>query len=282
MEAHIIALVLTAAFFHAVWNASVKRGDDKMRVITGIQLASIVLVLPLVPFVGLPHAASAPYLALSALLHFGYYLSLAAAYRHGDFAQAYPVARGGAPMLVALWGVFVLREALSAGQWLALALVIGGIMIFASRRLGGVLHQRKALGCALLTAAFIAAYTVSDGVGGRLSGNVAAYMVYLTLADSALIVCFATRRYRAAEWRALAADWRLALAGGALALVAYWLVVWSMTQASIALVSALRETSVIIAALIGAYYFKEPAGKRRIVASVVIFAGIALLGWLES
>lgn len=282
MEAHIIALVLFAAFCHAVWNASVKRSDDKMRVIIGIQSASIVLVLPLAPFVGLPHADSWFYIALSAALHFGYYLSLAAAYRHGDFAEAYPIARGSAPMLVALWGVFVLREALSAGQWAALALVIGGIMIFAARRLGGVLQHRKALWCALLTAAFIAAYTVTDGVGGRLSGNVAAYMVYLTLLDSALIVGFATRGYGAAEWRKLAADWRLGLAGGALALGAYWLVVWAMTQTSIALVSALRETSVIIAALIGAYYFKEPAGKRRIVASVVIFAGIALLGWLES
>jgi len=281
MEAHLIALVLLAAFCHAVWNASVKRGADKMQVITGIQMASLLLVLPLVPFVGLPHAGSWLYIALSAALHFGYYLSLAAAYRHGDFAQAYPIARGGAPILVALWGVLVLREALTGGQWLALALVIGGIMIFATRRLGGVLQHRKALWCALLTAAFIAAYTVTDGVGGRLSGNVAAYMVYLTLLDSALIVGFATRRYRSAEWRALAADWRLGLAGGALSLAAYWLVVWSMSQASIALVSALRETSVIIAALIGAYYFKEPAGKRRIVASVVIFAGIALLGWSE-
>lgn len=282
MEAHIIALVLLAAFCHAVWNASVKRGDDKMRVITGIQSASIFIVLPLAPFVGLPHADSWFYIALSAALHFGYYLSLAAAYRHGDFAEAYPIARGGAPLLVALWGAFVLRETLSAGQWAALALVIGGIMIFASRRLGNVLQERKALGCALLTAAFIAAYTVTDGVGGRLSGNVAAYMVYLTLVDSALIVGFATRGYRRDDWRRLAADWRLGLAGGALALGAYWLVVWAMTQTSIALVSALRETSVIIAALIGAYYFGEPAGKRRIVASIVIFAGIALLGWLES
>lgn len=282
MEAHIIALVLLAAFCHAVWNASVKRGDDKMRVITGIQSASIFIVLPLAPFVGLPHADSWFYIALSSTLHFGYYLSLAAAYRHGDFAEAYPIARGGAPMLVALWGAFVLRETLSAGQWAALALVIGGIMIFASRRLGNVLQERKALGSALLTAAFIAAYTVTDGIGGRLSGNVAAYMVYLTLVDSALIVTFATRGYRPDDWRRLAAEWRLGLAGGALALAAYWLVVWSMTQTSIALVSALRETSVIIAALIGAYYFKEPAGKRRIVASIVIFAGIALLGWSES
>ena len=282
MDAHIIALVLTAAFFHAVWNASVKRGEDKFRVITGIQAASILLVLPLLPFVGLPHADSWLYIALSAALHFGYYLSLAAAYRHGDFAQAYPVARGSAPILVALWGVLVLREALSGGQWAALILVLGGIMIFATRRLGGVLQQRKAMGCALLTAAFIAAYTVTDGIGGRRSGNVAAYMVYLTLLDSALVVLYSAHRWRGNEWRALAADWRLSLVGGALALSAYWMVVWSMSQTSIALVSALRETSVIIAALIGAYYFKEPAGKRRIVASIVIFAGIALLGWLES
>jgi len=133
LEAHLIALVLAAAFCHALWNASVKRGEDKMRVITGIQAASVLLVLPLAPFVGVPRVESWVFIALSAALHFGYYLSLAGAYRHGDFAQAYPIARGGAPILVALWGVLVLREALSGGQLAALALVIGGIMIFATR-----------------------------------------------------------------------------------------------------------------------------------------------------
>ena len=281
MDAHIIFIVLLAAFFHALWNATVKQGNDKLLSITGIHLGALVIVLPLVPLVGLPHAHSWPYILLSAALHFGYYLSLASAYRHGDFSQAYPVARGSAPILVALWGVFVLQETLSVTEWLAVSGVIGGIMIFATRRLGAVLAQRKALMSALLTACFIGAYTITDGIGGRLSMNIPAYMVWLSITDSIPLVLYALHQRSRAEVFALTSQWRVCLLGAALSLAAYWMVVWAMSQTSIALVSALRETSVIIAALIGAYYFKEPAGKRRIVASVVIFASIALLGWGE-
>ena len=282
MDTHIILLVLLAAFFHAVWNASVKLGDDKLLSLTGIQVATLIMVLPLVPLVGLPHPASWPYLLASAVLHFGYYLSLASAYRYGDFAQAYPVARGSAPILVTLWGVFVLNESLGGVEWLSVTGVIGGIMIFATRRLGAVLHHRKALLSALITSCFIGAYTIVDGIGGRLSMNIPAYMVWLGVFDGIPMVLYALHQRSLSEVIALKSKWRICLLGAVLSLGAYWMVVWAMSQASIPLVSAIRETSVIIAALIGAYYFKEPAGKRRIVASAVIFASIALLGWSES
>ena len=281
MDAHLIFAVLVAAFFHAVWNASVKRDDDKLLSITGIQIATLVLVLPLMPLVGLPHPSSWPYLFASAILHFGYYLSLARAYRYGDFAQAYPVARGCAPILVALWGVLVLNETLSGIQLLSLGGVIGGIMIFATRRLGAVLNHRRALVSALVTSGFIGAYTIVDGVGGRSSMNVPAYMVWLSILDSVPMMLYVLHRRSLSEVIALKSKWRISLFASLLSLTAYWTVVWAMTQAPIALVSALRETSVVIAALIGAFYFKEPAGLRRIVASIIIFAAIALLGWPE-
>lgn len=282
MDAHIIFIVLAAAFFHAVWNASVKLGGDKILSLAGIMTVTFVMVLPLAPIVGLPHADSWPYLLASAALHFGYYLSLASAYRYGDFAQSYPVARGAAPILVTLWGVFVLREALSGIELASAIGVIGGIMIFATRRLSAVLHERKALLSALITSCFIAAYTLVDGIGGRLSMNIPAYMVWLSILDGAPMALYVLSQRPFSEVRAQAARWRVNLLGAVLSLTAYWMVVWAMSQAPIALVSAIRETSIIIAALIGAYYFKEPAGKRRIVASIVIFASIALLGWSES
>jgi len=278
MDARIISIVLLAAFFHAVWNASVKLGDDKILSLAGMQAASLLLVIPLIPLVGLPHPDSWPYLLMSVVLHFGYYLSLASAYRYGDFAQAYPVARGSAPILVTAWGVFLLGEALAPLEWAALAGIVGGIMIFATRRFGEVLHHRKALASALITSCFIGAYTIADGVGGRLSMNIPAYMVWLSVLDSAPMVLYALHRRSWREVRAFAPKWRVCLFAAALGLSAYWMVVWAMSQAPIPLVSALRETSVIIAALIGAYYFKEPAGKRRIVASAIIFFSIALLG----
>lgn len=282
MDAHIILTVLLAAFFHAVWNASVKLGDDKMLALAGIQTAAVLIALPLVPLVGLPDASSLPYLLASVVLHFGYYLSLASAYRYGDFSQVYPVARGTAPILVTLWGVFVLHEVMSGVELLAVSGVIGGISIFATRRLGAVLHHRKALWSALLTACFIGSYTIADGIGGRLSQNIPAYMVWMTILDGICLPLYALHQRPWPAVRAHARRWRMSLFGGLLGLAAYWMVVWAMSQAPIALVSAIRETSVIIAALIGAYYFKEPAGKRRIVASVVIFISIALLGWSDS
>lgn len=281
MDIKIILIVLLAAFFHAVWNASVKLGNDKLLSLTGIQMTMLIVVLPLVPFVGLPHPSSWFYLLASVLLHFAYYVGLASAYRYGDFAQAYPIARGSAPILVTLWGVFVLHESMRGHELLAVVGVVGGIMIFATRRLGTVLHQRKALLSALMTACFIGGYTIVDGIGGRLSDNIPAYMVWLSILDSFPLALYALHQRGWSDVIALKSTWRISLFGSVLSLAAYWMVVWAMSQAAIPLVAALRETSVIIAALIGAYYFHEPAGKRRIVASVVIFFSIVLLGWSE-
>ncbi|MDA7962211.1 MAG: DMT family transporter [Gammaproteobacteria bacterium] len=278
MDAHIVIIVALAAFFHAAWNATVKLGGNKILSLAGMQVALILLVIPLIPLVGLPHRDSWPYVGMSMVLHFGYYLSLAGAYRHGDFAQTYPVARGCAPILVTLCGVFVLGENFAPAEWAALGGIIGGVMLIAARRIGEVLQQRKALVSALCTACFIAAYTVADGIGGRLSLNIPAYMVWSSLFGGAPVVAYALHRCEWSEVRAFAPKWRVCFFAAALGLSAYWIVVWAMSKAPIPLVAALREISVVIAALIGAYYFKEKAGKRRIAASVIIFCSIALLG----
>ena len=282
MDTHILFLVLAAALFHALWNASVKSGEDKLLSIAAMNLSIMLIVLPMLPWVGLPHVDALPYLFASMFFHFGYNVGLATAYRYGDFAVVYPLARGCAPVLVTLWGVFVLHEGLAGNEWLALLGVLSGIMIFVTRRLEVVLRERKALFSALLTSVFIAAYTVVDGIGGRLSMNVAGYVVWVMILNSVPIMLYALHQRSAGELLTIARQWRLHFPAAALSLAAYWIVVWAMSQASIPLVAALRETSIIIAALIGAYYFKEPSGKRRIIASIVIFFSIALLGWSES
>ena len=279
MATHLIFIVLAAAFFHALWNATVKLSDDKLLSLAAMQITILILVLPLIPIVGLPHTDSWIYIIASAALHFGYYLSLASAYRYGDFAQAYPVARGSAPIWVTVAGVFVLGETLAGAELISLLGIICGIMIFATRRLGSVLHDHKALGYALLTSCFIGAYTIVDGIGGRLSQNIPAYMVWLSIIDGVPLVVYAMWRRPLGEIVGMRLKWRAVLFASVLGLAAYWMVVWAMSVAPIALVSALRETSIIIAALIGAYYFKERSGKRRIVASIVIFMSIVLLGW---
>ncbi len=277
METGILFVVLLAAFFHATWNAVVKSSGDHLVSIAGLQLACGIIAACLIPFVEFPEKESWPYLFASALLHSAYYIALSEAYRSGDFSQAYPVARGTAPIIVALWGVFFLNEVLTTSGMVALAGVITGIMIFATRRLGQVMKDKRAMLSALITSVFIAAYTLVDGIGGRLSGGVSGYVVWLAVFDMIpiLIYTFAVRSMGVIV--PIVKDWKRNLVGAVMAFGSYWIVVWAMSQASIPLVSALRETSIIIAALIGAFYFKEPSGKRRIVASIIICCAIVLL-----
>lgn len=277
MELSIALTVLLAASFHALWNAAVKSGKDHLLSITGLIAFVGLIAAALLPFVGLPAADSWSYLLASAALHCIYYIALSEAYKYGDFSQAYPVARGTAPVLVALWGVFVLNEALSVIEVISLIGVLGGIFIFASRGFRQVMQDPRALLSALITSLFIGGYTLVDGVGARLSGNVPAYMVWLSMLECIPILLYTLYQRSFAEVIAIRHQWKILLCGASLALTSYSMVVWSMTQAPIPLVSALRETSIIIAALIGAFYFKEPSGKRRIIASIVIFASIALL-----
>jgi drug/metabolite transporter (DMT)-like permease len=279
METSIALVVLGAALFHATWNALVKSGKDHLLSITGINFATLVIAVLALPFFGIPDKESWPYLLVSGVIHFGYYVALSEAYKHGDFSQAYPVARGTAPILVSLWGVFVLNESMNTIELVSLIGVITGILIFATRKLDQVIQNKVALISALCTSFFIAGYTVTDGVGGRLSGNVPGYMLALSVIDGMLIMAYtAIVRSPAAVWDTRK-SWRTLVPGAVLSLAAYTMVVWAMTRAPIPLVSALRETSIIIAALIGAFYFKEPSGKRRIIASVVIFISVAILGF---
>ena len=279
METGIALVVLGAALFHATWNALVKSGKDHLLSITGLNFASLVIGVIALPFFGFPDKASWPYLLVSGLIHFGYYVALSEAYRHGDFSQAYPIARGTAPILVSLWGVFVLNESMSTIELISLIGVMTGILIFATRKLEQVVQNKVALISALCTSMFIAAYTLTDGVGGRLSGNVPGYMLALSVLDGMLIMIYtAIVRSPAAVWNTWK-SWRILVPGALLSLAAYTMVVWAMTKAPIPLVSALRETSIIIAALIGAFYFREPSGRRRIIASVVIFVSVAILGY---
>lgn len=269
-----------AALAHAVWNALVKSAADHLLSLTGLNLATLVIGVGLLPFVGLPAPASWGYLLLSGVFHFGYHLALCQAYRHGDFSQVYPIARGAAPILVLLWTTIVLAEPLTRLEWCALGGVLLGILIFASRNVTQVLRDRYALTAALTTAGCIAAYTIADGVGARQVTNVLSYMAVLAILDGVFITVYAGS---VRGWRTIISlvgargQWRIHLLGGSLALLAYSLVVFAMTRAPIPLVSALRETSIIIAALIGAFYFKEPSGWRRIIAALVIFFSVAIL-----
>ena len=277
MTAFLTALVLAAALMHACWNAIVKVVEDRLVSLALVNLTHSLLALCFLPFVGLPAPESWPFLIASFLIHQAYYTGLVMHYRFGDLGQVYPLARGASPLMVAVVAWVWAGERLAPWSLLAILLITGGIISLAlSGR--GQLDNRKAVAWALFTALNIAGYSVADGLGGRVSGNALAYIAWLFLLDGLpLPLLLPLFRSRPQLTAAVRRHWRQGLTGGVLSSAAYGLVIWVMSQAPLAMVTALRETSVIAAALIGAILLGEPFGRRRILAAVVVALGVALL-----
>jgi drug/metabolite transporter (DMT)-like permease len=231
--------------------------------------------VPLLPFVDLPDRAALPFAAMSVLLHFGYYVALAGAYRRGDLSFAYPLMRGVAPLLVTLLGIAFLGEHLTPASLAGIVLISAGILVIAW--FAGGRHTPAAAGWALANAAIIALYTLVDGAGARASGNSWRYVVWLICLEGLPFLAYivATRGRPAARY--LASRWRRGVAGGAASLAAYGIALWAMTLAPVAVVAALREVSVLFAGLIGTLYLKESFGWRRIAGAASVVLGIAAL-----
>lgn len=267
--------VLGAALLHASWNALIKGGRDPLLDTALVACAGSCLGLPLVLVLPAPAAAAWPYLAATALVHVGYYATLALAYRAGDMSHGYPVMRGSAPLLVALAGVLWLGETLRPAAWLGVALICAGVLSFAfvSGR-DGRRPRSAAFAWALANAAIIALYTLIDARGVRLAGDPLTYVAWMFFAMGLPFggVVLALRG------RALLAHarvhWPRGLAGAALSGVSYGVALWAFSRAPVALVAALRETSVVFGALIGALVLKEGALSPRLAGAVLVFAGV--------
>lgn len=269
-----VLLVLAAAGLHATWNAMLRSHGDRLWSVTVMSVASTLGALP--AFLLLPSVAGAawPYIGLSASLHVGYSLVLVQAYRHGDFLQVYPIARGSAPLLVTLGAALLAGERPSAAALAGIALVSLGILSLARPAAGA---RPASLAYALLTGVFIACYTVSDGIGSRLSGDALAYAARLFLLYGAAmpVVFLALRRPdRHVKLRHTVSP----LIGGIVSMLAYGLVIWAMSLSPLGPVAALRETSVVFATLIGRLFLREALTLRRAGAACVIAAGAVCLG----
>lgn len=277
MDAHVFVLVLLAAACHAGWNAVIKFGLEPFTATALIAIASGVVALPLLPFTGLPASAAWPWVIASVILHIGYYLGLTEAYRSGDMGQVYPIARGAAPLMTAFASALLLGESLGLMGWAGIVLLAAGVFAMSFRGGGGVDLNRRAVGFALFTACTICGYSVVDGTGARLSGNPHAYTVALFICDGVTMAVLAVWRRGGAIAVAAARNWKSALAGGALSFAAYWIAIWAMTVAPIAMVAALRETSVLFGAAIAVLVLREPLRAIRVVAAVAIVGGLALI-----
>jgi phosphonate utilization associated putative membrane protein len=277
----IVLAVLCGAMLHASWNAMIKSGGDKSTDTALLTIAGALVALPLALWVGPPQAAVWPYLLASLTIHVGYYIALVGAYRHGELGLTYPIMRGFAPLLVALASSAFIGEVPSTAAWFGIVGITLGVALVGLAQPGEALHHRKALMFAFANAGMIALYTVIDGVGVRSSGEALHYVLMLFVLDGfayPLIVWLRRDPAARAELIVYARRrWPVSLLGGSASIGSYAIALWAMTRAPVASVAALRETSVLFAALLGTLLLKERFGLQRALGTSVIVAGVMAL-----
>ena len=274
-------LVLLAAVLHASWNVLVKTGGDRLLVqTTVIATGSLACALAL-PFVPLPPLAAWPFVLASVAIHNVYFFFLLRSYAHGDLSQVYPIARGTSPLVVALGAIPLAGEHLAAGDLAGVALVTLGLAGLAGGRRTG--DDPRAIRYALGTGLLIAAFTLVDGIGVRQTESPLSFILWMQAGEIVPLGAFVLlrRRDRLAPFLAASGAHGVAagVGGGLMAVAAYGIVLWAYSRAALAPVAALRETSVVMAAAFGALSLGEPFGLRRVIASAVVVAGVALLNF---
>jgi len=277
MTLTVFIAVIGAALLHAAWNALVKGGGDKTLSMGAVVIGHAPLALLLLSFVPAPDPTSLPYLAGGLALHFGYQLFLLKSYEIGDLTQVYPIARGSAPLIVALVSVAFLGAALTGLELLAIAVIGAGIVSLGLvRRADGQVDRNAAI-LALITGMFIAAYSLVDGLGARIAGTALGFYCWLAIGNGLLMALYLALRAPATLRAVPRSGLRILLFGGTASFVAYAVVTWAFTQAPIALVTALRETSIVFALLIGVFVLKERLNLLKVASTMATLLGAVLL-----
>jgi drug/metabolite transporter (DMT)-like permease len=268
--------VLGAALLHAVWNAVVKGGADKLVSMTAVTIGQGLFGAAMLPFAAMPAAASWPFLAASLVLHIGYQLFLLQAYRIGDLTQVYPIARGIAPLIVAAVSVLALGVVLDRAELIGVLVIACGILSLGLVRRGDGLKNGKAATLAAITGAFIAGYSLNAGNGARLAGTALGFYGVSALGNAVIFAALAAAR-RPAVLRQTARAWPVVIFGGGASYAAYAIVVHAFTLAPIAVVSALRETSIVFALILGVTALGERLDLAKLAATLVTLGGAAIL-----
>lgn len=277
MSASVFFAVIGAAVLHALWNALVKSGSDKTYSMGAVVLGHIPLSLVLLPFVPMPTLESLPYLVGGILLHVGYQFFLLKSYQTGDLTQVYPIARGSAPLIVALFSVSVLGLELQLIEMIAILTIGCGVVSLVLVHGGNGQSNGKAGVLAFITGFFIASYSLVDGLGARIAGTSLGYYCWLALGNG-IIMMFYLMLSSPKTLSNIAIKGRLIFFfGGGASFIAYAIVIWAFTQAPIALVTVLRETSIIFALLIGVFFLKERLDLIKVVATLTTLLGAVLL-----
>lgn len=276
MSIEITLIVLLAAMLHAGWNALIKVSGDRIAVMAVVTLLASLGSSLALPFIDMPDRASWPLLALGLVLHVSYHFILPVAYNHGDLGQVYPIARGSAPLLVTLGAAFFAGEVLGVVPLFGIVFLAVGVMALAFDQRKGLSKNPRAVLFAFGTGTCIASYTLVDGLGAREAGSVMGFAACLTFGDGLLTFLIALIWKARAIKQVVRANVTPAMLAGAMQVVAYWIVIWALAHAPLGMVSALRETSVLFAALISTFILKEGFGVWRFVSAGLIACGIGL------
>lgn len=277
MDIHVFLAVLAAAALHATWNAIVKGGGDPFLSMAHMTIWAVGLSTCLLAFVPFPRPEAWIWLALSAFLHGLYRAALIRMYRHGDLGLLYPIARGAAPLMTAVITLLLIDEHLSSAGYLGIVLLAAGVTVLSLRgsRVGGI--DPIAVGLALLTAVFISSYSFVDGHGARVNGSGPGFAIWMFFVNSVSMVPIMLAIRGREVLATFPLRWKPALGATAMSELAYFIAIWAMTHAPIALVAALRETSVLFAAAISVFVLGEPLTRWRIAAAAIIVTGAMLM-----
>lgn len=270
----IYALVLVSAITHALWNAMVKSSGDRLLMLVSIRVVGLFAGLVVAACVPLPSVESAPFLLAAAIVHYFYYALMLNAYRVGDISQVYPIARGIAPLLVAFLAAFFAGEFLGPLSALAVFVLSGGIFLLA---LSGRNVNHKAVVFALLTGVAIAGYSFLSGLGIRKSESILGYIAWLEISTAIGMVSIAYLRRKAVLMEFVRTQWQPGLIAGLLSVIGYAIALWAMANLAMAPVIALRETSIVFAAIIGSMFLHEGFASQRVAATIIVLVGIVLL-----
>ncbi len=277
MTSSIFLAVIFSALLHALWNAAIKRSHDQRLGMTAVIVGNIPLALVALAVSPAPAAASWLYIAAGIVLQMGYQLFLLAAYRAGDLTQVYPIARGIAPLLIAVVSVLFLSVRLNAVEVFAIVAIGIGLATLSRVRQRDGSHNVKAALLAATTGCFIAAYSLIDGIGARLATTALGYYGWVAVGN-ALTFSIVMEMTTPGLLRRVAREAKgVFIVGGSAYFIAYAIVVWAFTQAPIALVAALRETSIVFALLIGVLFLKEKLNTAKLLSTLVILGAAVLL-----
>lgn len=277
MSATVTMIVLFAALLHASWNFLVKRVTDKHLSMGAVVIGHAPFALAALLTAPAPAPGSLPYLLTGVVLHVGYQLFLLNSYRIGDLSQVYPLARGVAPLIVAGISVLLLGVDLSWLEVSAVIIIGTGIMSLSLVRRSDGLRNVPAALLAIMTGCFIASYSLVDGLGAREAGTALGYYGWLSMMNALLFTVIMRVTKPGVVTKVICQRWRLALIGGGASFFAYGMVTWAFTMAPIALVTALRETSIVFALLFGVFFLRERLDLMKVCATLLTLLGVGLL-----